>query len=974
MLSKNVRNIILNTSVALSIVLTSAVVPAYFNQAFTVAEASTTSIMKATANVNMRTGAGAGYAIILTIPEGAQVTLVSSANGWSKVTYNGKTGYASNTYLAAVTATAPTTTSAMKTTANVNMRTGAGTGYAVILTIPEGAQVTLLSSANGWAKLTYNGKTGYASSTYLAAVTATVPAPTAPTTVSVTKTTSNLNMRSGAGTGYGILMTIPSGKEVKVNSTSNGWTNVSYGGKTGYVSSTYLKTTTVSAPVTTPTPTPTPPPAPAETVSVTKTTVNLNMRSGAGTFYGILLTIPSGTQVKVNSTTSGWTNVSYGGKTGYVSSAYLKTTTVSAPIPTPTPTPTPIPTPPPAPAETVSVTKTNVNVNMRSGAGTGYGILLTIPSGTEVKVNSTTSGWTNVSYGGKTGYVSSQYLTTTNVPVTPPTTPPAPTETVPVTKTNANVNMRSGAGTGYGIILTIPSGTEVKVNSTANGWTNVTYGGKTGYVTSQYLTTISEVPPTVPVEVKLPSVLVLEDIKTAYDNVDVKINGYSVSDSGVNALTVTLDGRDIPVTRGQRTDLSSLYSNYTNLDNIGFSFSVGKASLSVGKHTMVVKATSNDGTTKTNTYSFQMTKPAPAISISGVTDGQDVPTGTIAFTGFAVNIDGVASVKYYVNGSAKTDLLYGKASSATGGYSAYTGYRNANFTFSVNSALLVKPINSIKVELTGTDGTVYEKSVILRGAGSENYVAESYGNSLDYYVGLESAKSSLTKGAQTSNTIKNYMDPANYIYDDANKYIFMDLSYEEGNYNVTAEDLNKFLVGKGVLADQGAAYLEAANTYKVNPYYLIAHSILETGRGTSVLSKGQYVTDTYTRFGDKSSIVVGGVPVEDRTKLVYNVFGIGAWDSDPNLWGKQKAYTEKWFTVADAIKGGAKWISTNYTNRLNYNQNTLYKMRYNIAEGNNHEYATDLGWAVKQAARIKTQLDTMGIKPESLKFIYPKFK
>ena len=812
MLSKNVRNIILNTSVALSIVLTSAAVPAYFNQTFTVAEASTTSIMKATANVNMRTGAGAGYAIILTIPEGAQVTLVSSANGWSKVTYNGKTGYASNTYLAAVTATAPTTTSAMKTTANVNMRTGAGTGYAVILTIPEGAQVTLLSSANGWAKVTYNGKTGYASSTYLAAVTATVPAPTAPTTVSVTKTTSNLNMRSGAGTGYGILLTIPSGKEVKVNSTSNGWTNVSYGGKTGYVSSTYLKTTTVSAPVTTPTPTPTPtpPPAPAETVSVTKTTVNLNMRSGAGTFYGIL--------------------------------------------------------------------------------------------------------------------------------------------------------------------LTIPSGTEVKVNSTANGWTNVTYGGKTGYVTSQYLTTISEVPPTVPVEVALPSVLVLEDIKTAYDNVDVKINGYSVSDSGVNALTVTLDGRDIPVTRGQRTDLSSLYSNYTNLDNIGFSFSVGKASLSVGNHTMVVKATSNDGTTKTNTYSFQMTKPAPAISISGVTDGQDVPTGTIAVTGFAVNIDGVASVKYYVNGSAKTDLLYGEASSATGSYSAYTGYRNANFTFSVNSALLVKPINSIKVELTGTDGTVYEKSLILRGAGSENYVAESYGNSLDYYVGLESAKSSLTKGAQTSNTIKNYMDPANYIYDDANKYIFMDLSYEEGNYNVTAEDLNKFLVGKGVLADQGAAYLEAANTYKVNPYYLIAHSILETGHGTSVLSKGQYVTDTYTRFGDKSSIVVGGVAVEDRTKLVYNVFGIGAWDSDPNLWGKQKAYTEKWFTVADAIKGGAKWISTNYTNRLNYNQNTLYKMRYNIAEGNNHEYATDLGWAVKQAARIKTQLDAMGIKPESLKFIYPKFK
>jgi beta-N-acetylglucosaminidase len=43
----------------------------------------------------------------------------------------------------------------------------------------------------------------------------------------------------------------------------------------------------------------------------------------------------------------------------------------------------------------------------------------------------------------------------------------------------------------------------------------------------------------------------------------------------------------------------------------------------------------------------------------------------------------------------------------------------------------------------------------------------------------------------------------------------------------------------------------------------------------------------------------------------------------------------------------------------------------------NHEYATDLGWAQKQAGRIKDQIEAyMAKNPDSkldLKFYYPKF-
>jgi beta-N-acetylglucosaminidase len=476
-----------------------------------------------------------------------------------------------------------------------------------------------------------------------------------------------------------------------------------------------------------------------------------------------------------------------------------------------------------------------------------------------------------------------------------------------------------------------------------------------------------------PVVVVLPSVITLENLKAVYDNVDIAIIGHAVHNSGIKTITATLDGNDIAVTREDRADVKTLYSNYANTENAGFNLSISKIGLSVGKHNLVIKTVANDGTVKSNPYNFNLTKPAPAISIKGVTDGQAVPAGTINVSGYAVNIEGVDSVRYYVNGKAYSEMTYRLNSTETAAYSSYTGYKNGNFTFNVDSALLNKPVNSIKVELTGKDGTVYAESVVLRGAGSDNYFVEDYTRSLDAYINLEIAKLGLVKGAATSNTVKTSMDAANFIFDDANKFIFMDLSYVADSYKITAEDLNKVLVGQGVLEGKGQAFLDGANTYSVNPYYLIAHAIHETGKGTSVLSKGQVVTDTYTKFGDKSSIVVGGSPVVPVGTIVYNVFGIGAYDSDPQLWGKQRAYSEGWFTVEDAIKGGAKWISINYINRAGNNQNTLYKMRFNLAADNYHEYATDLGWAVKQANRIRTEFVNMNVDMNLVKFIYPSY-
>jgi len=265
-----------------------------------VPSSSTTTTMKSTANLNMRTGPATSFQSVLVIPKGATVTLVEDKGEWKKITYNGKTGWSSGKYLTGVsistpvtspvTPTIPSATGAIyKTTGNLYMRTGPAKTAASVLVMPYGANVTLVEDGGEWKKVTYNGKTGWASGKYLQLVraasapveptppvevvtpppvevitpeptpTPVEPAPpveeTTPPPVEVVtpvpvpellpavlqkKTTSALNMRSGAGTQYAAIMVIPKGAVVEVIGASGKWFNITYQGKTGWSSSDYL--------------------------------------------------------------------------------------------------------------------------------------------------------------------------------------------------------------------------------------------------------------------------------------------------------------------------------------------------------------------------------------------------------------------------------------------------------------------------------------------------------------------------------------------------------------------------------------------------------------------------------------------------------------------------------------------------------------------------------------------------------------
>ncbi|NAZ16711.1 SH3 domain-containing protein [Glutamicibacter soli] len=125
-----------------------------------------------TANLNLRSGAGTGHKVLMTIPKGKSVKLTGAkSSGWYKVSYASRTGWVSGTYLRNISlpkSSAPKAAKSAKTTANLNLRSGAGTGHRILVTIPKGKKVAITGARkSGWYPVKYAGISGWASATYL---------------------------------------------------------------------------------------------------------------------------------------------------------------------------------------------------------------------------------------------------------------------------------------------------------------------------------------------------------------------------------------------------------------------------------------------------------------------------------------------------------------------------------------------------------------------------------------------------------------------------------------------------------------------------------------------------------------------------------------------------------------------------------------------------------------------------------------
>ncbi|MGN0460504.1 MAG: SH3 domain-containing protein [Ruminococcus sp.] len=123
--------------------------------------------VNANRNFNMRKGAGSSYSVIKTIKSGTALYITQSSRGyWVKAKDStGTEGYVPTKCINKASGSSILMRST--TLDDVNLRSGAGTSYSVLTTIPKGTTVSAVDNSNlNWFKVTYSGKTGYISNSY----------------------------------------------------------------------------------------------------------------------------------------------------------------------------------------------------------------------------------------------------------------------------------------------------------------------------------------------------------------------------------------------------------------------------------------------------------------------------------------------------------------------------------------------------------------------------------------------------------------------------------------------------------------------------------------------------------------------------------------------------------------------------------------------------------------------------------------
>lgn len=529
-------------------------------------------------------------------------------------------------------------------------------------------------------------------------------------------------------------------------------------------------------------------------------------------------------------------------------------------------------------AEAASVTyKTTANLNMRTSTSTKGKIMLTIPKGKAVNYVSKHGSWYKVKYGSKTGFVSAKYIKKTTTVTSPK--PPASSGQLQSYTTTANLNLRTGTSTKNKVILTIPKGKAVTHVATKGSWTQVKYGTKTGWVATKYLqkkTTAKPKPK--PVVTPKPTPAPKPQPKPPVETPPVPTTPTAPVEQKTYQTTENLNMRS----------------------GAGTGFAV---ILTIPKEKSVELISESNGWAKV-TYEGK----TGFVSKTYLSEVKENPVKTTV-TAYPITLSQMADKQFSLK--AQTDK-----------------YRNA-------PAFVAKSL----IEADGTKGKVLSNSNVrsemnttshiygLLSAGSNVTIVKEYDKF--YQVNFSAWRNAKKED------ILPVLDPSKVSPDSKEYFQFLDLSKPAG---VKADEMNKVLAGRGILANEGEAFIQASKEHGVNEIYLASHAMLETGHGTSQLAKGVLVSE------------VGGKPVEP--KVVYNMYGIGAVDSAPLKGGSETAYKNGWFTPESAIIGGAKFIGDMYVNHPTYKQNTLYKMRWNPERPGTHQYATDIGWAVKQVPSI----------------------
>ncbi|MGJ9406031.1 SH3 domain-containing protein [Nesterenkonia aurantiaca] len=154
-----------------------------------------------------------------------------------------------------------------------------------------------------------------------------------------------------------------------------------------------------------------------------KPNVYLNARSGPGTSHQVVLNLNPLRQFEITGRSGGWVSFVFSGQTVWVDSTYINagaagssgsSSTGSSSTGSSSSTPT-LANSTNSTSKVVGTATTTAQVNVRMGPSTENSTMFSVPTGTRVELlEKKTTGWQEVKVNGATGWMSAQFLTTSD--------------------------------------------------------------------------------------------------------------------------------------------------------------------------------------------------------------------------------------------------------------------------------------------------------------------------------------------------------------------------------------------------------------------------------------------------------------------------------------------------------------------------------------------------------------------------------
>ena len=979
-------------------------------------------------DLGLRKGADSSHEIITSIPSGARVNIIDKvSDNWYKVGYKDFVGYVEAKDIRVLGDNLNQDNVGLISANQLNVRTSPNENGQVIGTLHKNDKVNVLDkSIDGWYKIDFNGRRAYVSSKYVNLISyknnevkTEVKKEPIEGTGKVNINTA-LNVRQASTTNSRIIGSLKGGEKVNIISESNGFYKIEFNNSYGYVYSKYIskdgdsekvqvvkqeevKKEKVDESKKEAKATPKAEPVVLAVRSLNKTGIvnvssSLNVRSSASTSSKVIGSLSGNTKVTIIGEEGAFYKIEYKGSHGYVAKEYVKDVTENNNSNQGTQTPEKPSTP--ESTEKTGIVNVSSSLNVREGASTSSKVIGSLSGNTKVTIVGEEGAFYKIEYKGSHGYVAKEYVKDvtennnsnqgTQTPEKPST--PESTEKTGIVNVSSSLNVREGASTSSKVIGSLSGNTKVTIVGEEGAFYKIEYKGSHGYVAKEYIKDVTESNNSnqgtqIPEKPSTPETTKKTGIVNVSSSLNVRSEA-STSSKVIGSLSgnskVTIVGEEGAFYKiefkGSHGYVAKEYVKdvtESNNSNQGTQTPEKPSTPETTKKTGIVNVSSS-----LNVRSEASTSSKVIGSLSGNSKvtiiGEEGAFYKIEYKGSHGYV-----AKEYIK-DIKDEIVTEPEKPSNPENSKKTGVVTASKGLNVRkeantSSQIVGILNSGEsVEIIGEENGFYK----ITYKGQEDYASKNYidifdGNS-NVNPGLDIENASKTNyGVSLNEYIKLQQrnNPSNYSYSEFEKYINPAKATNKLQFlridkfrSVNVSGLSSRLSNKGVLTGQGQAFVNAAKAFNIDPIYLVAQCLHETGNGTSKLAKGV----TITEIADESRPIYNGngqlvgyhMIKLSKPVTVYNLFGIGAKDNSsvfPNralILGTTYAYNRGWTSIENAIKGAAEFVSLNYVHSSRYSQNTLYKMRYNQNVSNIwHQYATTPWYASSIADIMRSYQD-----------------